>query len=255
MKNDKITGNVPTISYCVNFKTLFVSRIIMCVGCLGFIIWKSATYPLELLRYSSSWGVELITIYYCMILVSYIHGRHYDHDYEYYQLKQHPTYNRILSIVFQIAWSFGFAVYVVANVILLPVVMIEFQGNHDHRIMPYWELLYFGAEHSLPYMFMLIDIMVTSVYFEWQSLLYSIGLTIVFSIMDACIVLTGHPPAYPVVFEWNNYYTPLALAASIGVIVAGYFLGKAITKKNETKYGYMPIEDECNNKFFGCLDI
>ena len=228
------TKNIITASYKFNFNTFFKIRVICTCLLVCLIIWNCIIHPDEFYRFFTLWGLMLTTIYYILLLISYLMGRNYTKtEYEALQAQNHFKYNQLLVVLFQTVWAAEFVITSVFWCILLPVLGVYSHNNPDYNhSVTTMDLVFDAFVHSIPFISLVLDLLLTSIVFTPAQIAWPYILGGCFAVMDCCIVLTGHPPAYPVVMTWKSYLTAITLVGFALLLSLGFYAGYRATLKN-----------------------
>ena len=226
--------NVVTVSYKIKRSNLFIIRLAMLIILIGLVAWNCIIHADEFYRYFTLWGLMITTVYFIVIQISYFQGLGYNVEYEAMQLRYHSKFNQVMVIIFESAWAAEFVITAVFWCILLPVLAIYENGHPEYKsTVTTADLIYDGFVHLMPFGFLLVDLILLSITFTPVQIVWSLGYGILFACMDCGLVLTGHPPAYPVVLEWDGYMTALTLCGMMLLLALGFYVGFRITFKNK----------------------
>ena len=195
-------------------------------------------------RLLTLWTLMLFIVYLILTCISYFQGRNYSqHDYTLMQLKNHWKFNQIIVVVFETVWNLEFVDSSVFLFVIVPLIIILGSGLRKIDI-------FFGiANHGIPLIFLLVDIFLSRVVFTPRHIVWSIGLGILFLIMDCICVCVFHNVAYPYALEWNNYISVVTICSAFALMVVGCYVGARFTRNNRKKVKEMLLFPETNPNF------
>ena len=203
-------------------------RMYMLTLLIFMYIMNGIVLPPCLYRPFTLWGLTLTIIYFTLSLISYHQGRSYsEEDYEIMQHQNHRTFNKITVIIFETAWTSEFLIIVVYIFVLAPLVLIK-------KLVPATasNIIFALVDHIIPFSFLATDLSFNTIVFSSSHIVYSIGLGVLFLIMDCICVLRFHDIEYFIILEWDNYLTIVSICLAIILMWLGDFIGRRISRKN-----------------------